>query len=79
MSDMIVPATTSVLCNNSISPARYISWAIKALICKGPIVGKLKTIETIAEPEINIGIINPIELTNGFRANLTGYFQTTLL
>jgi len=76
MSESNVPMTVRKLSNITKLPARYMSWSISELSRMGPAVGRLRTIETITEPETRVGSIQPIVLTIGLIATRTGYLSS---
>ena len=57
-------------------PARCMSWLIRARSgAVVPMVGRFSTTAVMAIPEISSGNVQPMVLTSGLIATLTGYFR----
>ena len=79
MSESSMPSTVRILSSIIKLPARYMSWLSRACNNKGPVVGRLSTMETMASPDIKVGSSQPIVLINGLIAMRTGYLRTSLM
>ena len=78
MSEMNVPITVRQASSMMNVPARYMSWLSNARKSRGPVVGRLRTTETMVAPETSEGSNQPAVLMRGLMATRTGYLNVSL-
>ena len=73
----MAPSTVRKLSTITPLAARKVSWVMRALNSRGPMVSRLMTMATMVSPETMAGRMNDTVLTMGFRAMRTGYLNSS--